>query len=62
MSTLQTAITRGGVAARGIGFAVLSYACFSTGDALIKLASDALLRVPDRVHGGAVRAAAGRWR
>ncbi len=39
MSTLQMAIPRGGVAARGIGFAVLSYACFSTGDALIKLAS-----------------------
>jgi len=38
-TTLQLAITRGGVAARGIGFAVLSYACFSTGDALIKLAS-----------------------
>lgn len=39
MSSLQTAITRGGAAARGIGFAVLSYACFSTGDATIKLAS-----------------------
>jgi drug/metabolite transporter (DMT)-like permease len=40
MATLQTAITRGGVAARGIGFAVLSYASFSTADAIIKLASD----------------------
>ena len=39
MSTLQTAITRDGVAARGIGFAVLSYASFSTADAIIKLAS-----------------------
>src|SRR5215208_1239905 len=39
MTTLQTAISRGGVAARGIGFAVLSYASFSTADAMIKLAS-----------------------
>ncbi|MFZ1427449.1 MAG: DMT family transporter [Geminicoccaceae bacterium] len=39
MTSLQTAITQGGTAARGIGFAVLSYACFSTGDATIKLAS-----------------------
>ena len=38
MTSLQTAITRSGSAARGIGFAVLSYACFSTGDATIKLA------------------------
>jgi drug/metabolite transporter (DMT)-like permease len=40
MSTLQTAITRGSLAARGIGFAVLSYASFSTADAMIKLASE----------------------
>jgi drug/metabolite transporter (DMT)-like permease len=40
MTTLQTAIARGGVAARGIGFAVLSYASFSTSDAIIKLASE----------------------
>jgi hypothetical protein len=40
MTTLQTAISRGGVAARGIGFAVLSYASFSTADAIIKLASE----------------------
>ncbi len=39
MTSLQTAITQSGTAARGIGFAVLSYACFSTGDATIKLAS-----------------------
>jgi drug/metabolite transporter (DMT)-like permease len=39
MTSLQTAITRDGTAVRGIGFAVLSYACFSTGDATIKLAS-----------------------
>ncbi|MFL5334864.1 MAG: DMT family transporter [Geminicoccaceae bacterium] len=39
MTTLQTAIPRDGVAARGIGFAVLSYASFSTADAIIKLAS-----------------------
>ena len=38
MSTLQTALARG-VALRGIGFAVLSYASFSTADALIKLSS-----------------------
>jgi drug/metabolite transporter (DMT)-like permease len=40
MTTLQTAISRGGVAVRGIGFAVLSYASFSTADAMIKLASE----------------------
>jgi drug/metabolite transporter (DMT)-like permease len=40
MSTLQTAISRDGAVVRGIGFAVLSYACFSTGDAIVKVASD----------------------
>src|SRR3954462_7798236 len=39
MITLQTAIPRDGVAARSIGFAVLSYASFSTAAAIIKLAS-----------------------
>ena len=39
MTTLQTAVPRDGVAARGIGFAVLSYASFSTADAIIKLSS-----------------------
>jgi S-adenosylmethionine uptake transporter len=39
MSTLQTALARG-VGLRGIGFAVLSYASFSTADAMIKLSSD----------------------
>ena len=38
MSTLQTALARGSVL-RGVGFAVLSYASFSTADAIIKLAS-----------------------
>src|SRR5262245_56139148 len=38
MITLQMALARG-VALRGIGFAVLSYASFSTADAIIKLAS-----------------------
>ena len=40
MSILQTAISRDGAVVRGIGFAVLSYASFSTADAIIKLASD----------------------
>ena len=39
MQTLQTAITRDGLAVQGIGFAVLSYASFSTADAIIKLTS-----------------------
>ena len=38
MSTPQTALARG-TALRGVGFAVLSYASFSTADAIIKLAS-----------------------
>ncbi|MGD9507744.1 MAG: DMT family transporter [Geminicoccaceae bacterium] len=38
MSTFQTALPRG-TALRGVGFAVLSYASFSTADAIIKLAS-----------------------
>lgn len=38
MSTLQTVLARGSVL-RGVGFAVLSYASFSTADAIIKLAS-----------------------
>src|SRR3954453_350571 len=36
--------------ARGIGFALVSYACFSTSDAIIKLAS-ARFSVLDRLHG-----------
>ncbi|HEX6015781.1 MAG TPA: DMT family transporter [Geminicoccaceae bacterium] len=40
MSMLPAAIARDGTVARGIGFAVLSYACFSTGDAIVKIASD----------------------
>ena len=38
MITLQTALARG-MALRGIGFAVLSYASFSTADAIVKLTS-----------------------
>jgi drug/metabolite transporter (DMT)-like permease len=38
MSTLQTALPRR-TALRGVGFAVLSYASFSTADAIVKLAS-----------------------
>jgi drug/metabolite transporter (DMT)-like permease len=39
MSVSQVAIARDGSVARGIGFAVFCYASFSTGDAMIKLAS-----------------------
>ena len=40
MSSLATASVAGPrAAARGIGFALLSYACFSTADAVVKLAS-----------------------
>jgi S-adenosylmethionine uptake transporter len=39
MSISSVAAAREGVALRGIGFAVLCYASFSTGDAMIKLAS-----------------------
>jgi drug/metabolite transporter (DMT)-like permease len=39
MPTLHIAAARDASIARGICFAILSYACFSTGDAMIKLAS-----------------------
>lgn len=39
MTTLPVALPREHSVARGIGFAVLSYACFSTGDAIIKASS-----------------------
>lgn len=39
MSHSQAVSTRENVVIRGIGFALLGYACFSTGDALVKMAS-----------------------
>ena len=39
MSQSGAVSARDGAVARGIGFALLSYACFSTGDAMIKTAS-----------------------